>query len=83
MINDLVWIVLALLVCSGGLRLGFGSFQDPQAGFMPFLAGLLMGVLALIDLASGWMGRWKELKEDRNIWSGIRWGKITLTMVLL
>jgi hypothetical protein len=82
-INDLVWITLALLVCIGGLRLGFGSFRDPQAGFMPFLAGLLLGVLSLIDLASGWMGRWKELREDQKIWSGINWGKIILTMALL
>ncbi len=82
-INDLVWITLALLVCIGGLKLGFGSFQQPQAGFMPFLAGLLLGVLALMDLASGWMGRWKEEKEDRKIWSEIDWRKIILTMAVL
>jgi hypothetical protein len=82
-INDLVWITLALLVCIGGLQLGFGSFQQPQAGFMPFLAGLLLGILALMDLASGWMGRWKEEKEDRKIWSEIDWGKIILTMAVL
>lgn len=83
LINDLVWITLALLVCIGGLQLGFGSFHEPQAGFMPFLAGLLLGGLALIDLASGWMGRWKELREDREIWLGIHWGKIILTMAVL
>ena len=83
LINDLVWITLALLVCIGGLRLGFGSFQQPQAGFMPFLAGLLLGVLALMDLVTGWMGQWKEEKEDRNIWSGIDWGKIIFTMAVL
>lgn len=82
-INDLVWITLALGVCIGALKLGFGSFHEPQAGFMPFLAGLLLGVLALIDLASGWMGRWKDLRENREIWSGIHWGKIILTMALL
>lgn len=82
-INDLVWITLALLVCIGGLKLGFGSFQQPQAGFMPFLAGLLLGILALMDLASGWMGRWQEEKEDRKIWSEIDWGKIILTMAVL
>ncbi|TRZ86425.1 tripartite tricarboxylate transporter TctB family protein [bacterium] len=82
-INDLVWITLALLVCAGGLHIGFGSFHEPHAGFMPFLAGLLLGVLALIDLASAWMGRCKELREDRQIWSGIHWGKILLTMSIL
>jgi hypothetical protein len=83
LINDLVWITLALLVCSGGLKLGFGSFHEPQAGFMPFLAGLLLGLLALIDLTSGIMGQWKEAKDDREIWSEIHWGKLILTMTLL
>ncbi len=70
-------------MCIGGLKLGFGSFQQPQAGFMPFLAGLLLGFLALLDLASGFMNRWKEEKEDKTIWSEINWGKLILTMGLL
>ena len=70
-------------MCIGGLKLGFGSVQQPQAGFMPFLAGLLLGFLALLDLASGFMNRWKEEKEDKTIWSEINWGKLILTMGLL
>ena len=83
LINDLVWITLAVFACAGGLKLGFGSFHQPQAGFMPFLAGLLMGALALIDLASGWINRWKEARGDREIWSGIDWRRIGFTMGLL
>lgn len=83
LINDLVWMTFALLVCIGGLKLGFGSFHEPQAGFMPFLAGLLLGVLSLLDMASGWKDRWKGAKEDREIWSKINWGKLILTMGLL
>jgi hypothetical protein len=82
-INDLVWMALAFLVCLGGLRLGFGSFHEPQAGFMPFLAGLLLGFLALLDLAVGFKNRWKEAKEDKKIWAEINWGKLILTMALL
>jgi hypothetical protein len=82
-INDLIWILLALLVCAGGLTLGFGSFQQPQAGFMPFLAGLLLGFLAVLDLVSGLKDRWKGAKEDKEIWSGIDWGKLILTMAVL
>ena len=47
--TDLIWISFAFVVCLGGLKLGFGSFHSPQAGFMPFLSGLLLGLLAIAD----------------------------------
>ncbi len=83
LINDLVWIVFAFFVCLGGLKLGFGSFHEPQAGFMPFLAGLLLGVLALADLIHGWIQRWAKDKEDKVIWAEIHWTKLLLTLVAL
>lgn len=83
LINDLVWIVFAFFVCVGGLRLGFGSFHEPQAGFMPFLSGLLLGVLALADLIHGWIHRWSKDKEDKIIWAEIHWTKLLLTLAAL
>jgi hypothetical protein len=83
LINDIVWIGFAAVVCYGGLRLGFGSFEQPHAGFMPFLSGLVLGLLALIDLVSGTINHWKDEKEDIEIWADIHWGKILLTLVVL
>ncbi len=83
LINDLVWIAFALLVCIGGLKLGFGSFHEPQAGFMPFLSGLLLGVLALADLIQGFLHRWSKDKEDKAIWAEIHWAKLLGTLAIL
>ena len=82
-INDLVWIGIAGIVCYGGLKLGFGSFHQPHAGFMPFLSGLVLGLLALADLISGLLNRWREEKKDKEIWANIHWGKLILTLALL
>ncbi len=82
-VNDLVWIGFAGLVCWGGLKLGFGSFHQPHAGFMPFLAALVMGLLAFLDLVQGTVSHWKEEKMDREIWGNIHWGKILLTLGFL
>ena len=81
--NDLVWMGFAAVVCYGGLKLGFGSFQQPHAGFMPVLAGMVLGLLALFDLVSGLVSRWKDEKEDREVWADIHWGKILLTLAVL
>jgi len=83
LIHDIVWVVFAFLVCLGGLKLGFGSFHQPHAGFMPFLAGLILGLLALIDMISGIVNQWKEEKEDKQIWGNIHWRKLLLTLALL
>jgi hypothetical protein len=80
LINDLIWMAFAFLVCIGGLNLGFGSFHEPQAGFMPFLSGLLLGVLALVDLIQGLLHKWSRDREDKTIWAEIHWGKLTITL---
>jgi len=83
LINDIFWMTLALFACLGGLKLGFGSFHQPQAGFMPFLSGLLLGLLALVDLINGLLTQWRGEKEDKEIWSEISWGKIIMTLAVL
>jgi hypothetical protein len=83
LIHDIVWIGLAFLVCLGGLKLGFGSFKQPHAGFMPFLSGLLLGLLALADLISGVASHWKHEKTDKEIWPSIHRGKLLFTLALL
>jgi len=76
-------MTFALLVCLGGLKLGFGTFQQPHAGFMPFLSGLLLGLLALADLISGLTGQWKTEAMGKNIWAEISWMKLGLTVAVL
>ena len=83
LVNDILWMTFALLVCIGGLKLGFGTLQQPHAGFMPFLSGLLLGLLALVDLFSGLLDQWKAEKKDKEIWSEISWGKIIVTLAAL
>lgn len=49
-ITHTVWILFASVVAIEAWRLGFGSFVRPGPGFVPFLAGLLMGGLAVVAL---------------------------------
>jgi hypothetical protein len=50
---------------------------------MPFLSGLVLGLLALVDLLSGVVNHWKQEKMDKEIWANIHWGKLFLTLALL
>jgi len=83
LINDLFWIGLAVSVCAGSIKLGLGSWQQPHAGFMPFLSALVLGALALIDLLRGLINQWKDERLDREIWANINWPKLWQTIAIL
>jgi hypothetical protein len=50
---------------------------------MPFLAGLLLGILAIADLVQGLLLKWERDKPDKAIWAEIHWGKLLLTLSAL
>ena len=82
-VYDVVMIAFASFMCVGSLKLGFGSFSDPGAGFMPFLSGMFLILLSLFDLAFGAFTRWKTDKSDGEIWSNIDWRSILSTLAAL
>ena len=45
--SSLVWLGIAILICIGSFQLSLGSFRNPGPGFFPFIAGLIVAVLAL------------------------------------
>jgi hypothetical protein len=47
---------------------------------MPFLSGLLLGVLAVADLGQGLLSNWERDKSDKVIWADIHWGKLLITL---
>jgi putative tricarboxylic transport membrane protein len=82
-VYNVIMIVFASFMCVGSLKLGFGSFSDPGAGFMPFLSGIFVILLSLFDLAFSAFTRWKTDKKDDEIWSNVRWGRFLSTLAML
>jgi hypothetical protein len=73
----------SVLVCLAGLKLGFGSFQEPSAGFMPVLAGSFLGLLAIVGLISGIRGQGKAKSGNIGIWHDTDWKRLISTIVAL
>ena len=46
--SSLVWLGLAIVICLGSLELSLGNLHDPGPGFLSFLAGAILGGLAII-----------------------------------
>ena len=51
-VAGLFWLALSIFVMIEGLRLGLGSPNNPDMGFMPFWAAAILAMLALYAIAA-------------------------------
>ncbi|MDD5168903.1 MAG: tripartite tricarboxylate transporter TctB family protein [Syntrophales bacterium] len=79
-VSNLFWIAFSIAVCSESLRLGIGSFSEPGSAFLPFYAGLLLGILALVSLI-GTLRKSGEVGESP--WAKINFLKLGIVVVAL
>jgi putative tricarboxylic transport membrane protein len=75
-IFSFAWILLALYVCIESFKLGLGTFHSPEPGFMPFLVGVIIGLLGLIILFIEWKHRQAEID-----WKTVKWRKIAIILL--
>lgn len=82
LISSVILFLLAAFVLIMSLSLGIGSLNNPQAGFMPFWAGLLIILFSIIlfvmtcrnrTMAVGWT----------DLWHKFSWRKIVMTAIFL
>jgi putative tricarboxylic transport membrane protein len=82
--SSLVWLGLAVLICVGSLRLSLGSFKNPGPGFFPFIAGLVLGVLAAVVYLQARRAASSTGETKAPLWanpSGVK--KVVLTTIVL
>lgn len=80
LIAGLCWFILAVAVCWEATRLKVGDLHRPGPGFLPFIAGTLLGLLSLTDLIQSWL---KRKEADTPIWSGVNFRKLGAIIVAL
>ncbi len=72
------FLCFSIYVCFVSLQLGLGTLHKPGAGFMPFLSGTFIGILAAIlliqDILSHLVGEAGEPREK------VKWKSIALTL---
>lgn len=61
-IYNLVWIFLAIGICIQSTSIGLWGINGPEAGFSPFIAGVVMGTIGFHQFIRNWSrGLKKEL----------------------
>ena len=81
-ISGAIWVAVGIAVALGSLRYGLGPLASPGTGFLPFLAGCAIALLALIGLIQSTLKRRKGAGWT-PILKGVNWHKPLLVMAAL
>ena len=79
-IASAVLLVFGLAVAWRSLHYGWGSLDNPGAGFVPLLAGAAMAGFSAITLVQCLVKGWHPLAER---WAGARWQRPLVTIICL
>jgi putative tricarboxylic transport membrane protein len=78
--SSLFWMIVSAITVFLSLRLPFGSFATPGAGFLPILVGMLMFLLSLILFIQSFS---KEKEEIKALWARGGTGRVLLILASL
>ncbi len=81
-ISSIVFFLLAAFVLITSLGLGIGSLHNPQTGFMPFWASLLIFVFSLTLFVLTYLNRSIAVRWA-DLWRHVRWQKNVLAAAAL
>ncbi|MCX5819795.1 MAG: tripartite tricarboxylate transporter TctB family protein [Deltaproteobacteria bacterium] len=79
-LGSIVMVIIGLTVTVGSFHYGFGSFEEPGAGFVPFFSGVCMASFAAIPLIISLKRGWKPL---RSLWEGKKWNRMAVVTAAL
>lgn len=80
--SSLFWLVVGMGVTFGSLKVGFGTFLSPGAGFITFFAGSMLCFLSLFLLIVSLRNRDSDNGFEIR-WKGLEGGKVIFVMALL
>jgi hypothetical protein len=81
-LSALFWLGGSIFVCVKSYESEVGTIQVPGPGFLPFCAGVVLGVLALVLLIVPRLGG--ATKDTISaLWNGFKWPRVVLVLCLL
>ena len=81
--SSLFWLTAGLLICIGSVRLSLGNPRNPGPGFVPFLAGAILAVLAFIVYLQSRQPS-SSAKEPAPVWTDkTKALKLVMTVIAL
>ncbi|MCE5265591.1 MAG: tripartite tricarboxylate transporter TctB family protein [Deltaproteobacteria bacterium] len=81
-VAGIFWLAFSSLVMFGSYQMGLGSLQAPGSGFLAFLAGAFVFLMALIVLVQTFISKDQQSKLGA-LWSESKWRKSMMVGLLI
>ena len=78
------WLTVGLISLYGSVHLGIGTLREPGSGFLPFLAGCFICLMAVIVFFQSFLSRERSPVRILTLWRGLRWHRpITIGLLTM
>jgi putative tricarboxylic transport membrane protein len=83
-VSSLFWLIVGLVTIYGSAQLGLGSLHEPGSGFLSFLAGGFISLVAVVIFLQSFI-RWRGVPLNLGIfWAGVNWHRsVTISLLTL
>ncbi len=81
--SSIFWLAVGLVSIYGSFQLGLGTLSEPGSGFLSFLAGSFICLMALIVFLQSFLqGKGFQVRIS-TLWEGMRWHRAAFVGLLL
>lgn len=82
-LGSLFWFVLGTAAVYGSLDLGLGEMGQPGSGFLTFVAGCFVALMAVIVFVQSYRGDPATQRRVSDLWQGVKWQRAILITILI
>ncbi len=82
-VGSVFWLAFGLVSIYGSSLLGLGTMREPGSGFLPFLAGCFICVMAVSVLAYSFAQKGAAHVKLGAVWDGVNWHRPLIISVLI
>ena len=82
-VGSLFWFVFGAAAVYGSLDLGLGDMGQPGSGFLTFVAGSFVALMALIVFVQSYRADPASQKRVSELWQGVKWQRAIVITILI
>jgi hypothetical protein len=82
-VSSLFWLVLGATAAYGGFELGLGSGVEPGSGFLTFVAGVFVALMAAILFIQSFRANARDQARVADLWHGVKWHRAIAIVILI